>query len=400
MRKIKWIWGIVGLLSFLVVDIISFAQPVEIYFYGDTLKTELSKDKFPVYNHAIDIPSVQSFYKELNEQPYQPIVNALLSYKQQHRLSDWIYYQLIRKTAQTLSPKEKNYDSYTIYKWFLLSKSGYDARLAVIEDDLLFYVQTDENVYDIPSFERAGKQFICLNYHDFGKIDFTKDVLLPIDVDIPEAQKMFSYKIEVMPELAQERFTEKNILFSYKNKEYKFKVVLNPDVPALFKNYPVTDFESYFNIPMSPKTYNSLIPSLKEAVSNMSMEQGVDYLMEFTRNAFLYESDEELYGKEKRFSPELILFSKYSDCDDRAAFFFYVVKEIYNRPMIVLLYPTHVTVAVSFDKPVRHAVYYKNHAYAVCDPTPQLQNMPVGELSPSLKNIPYTVAYEYIPGKQ
>lgn len=399
MRNLKWIWGIIYLLSFLTAREHVAAQPLEIYFYGDTLKTELSAEKFPIYNHPIDIPSVQSFYRQLEEQPYHPLIITLLSYKQQHQLSDWIYYQLIRKTAQALGPKEKNYNSYTICKWFLLSKSGYDARLAVIEDDLLFYVQTNENIYDIPSFEREGKQFICLNYHDFGKIDFTKDVLLPIDVDIPEAKKMFSYKIEAMPELTPGKFTEKDIKFSYRNKEYKFKVMLNPDVPVLFKNYPVTDFESYFNIPMSSQTYNSLIPSLEKAVSKMSMEQGVDYLMEFTRNAFLYESDEELYGKEKRLSPELTLFSKYSDCDDRAAFFFYVVKEIYNRPMIVLLYPTHVTVAVSFDKPVRHAVYYKNHAYAICDPTPQLQNMPMGELSPRLENVPYTVAYEYMPRK-
>lgn len=399
MRNLKQIWRIACLVALLAANEKSVAEPLRIYFYGDTLSIDLSAEIFPKYNHPIDITSVQSFYRQLNEQPYPPLITTLLSYKQQHQLSDWIYYQLIRKTAQALSPKEKNYNSYTICKWFLLSKSGYDARLAVIENDLLFYVQTNENIYDIPSFEREGKQFICLNYHDFGKIDFTKDVLLPIDVDIPEAQKMFSYKIDAMPELATAQFTEKDIRFSYKNKEYKFKVMLNPEVPVLFKNYPVTDFESYFNIPMSSQTYNSLIPSLKKIVSKMSMEQGVDYLMEFTRNAFLYETDEALYGKEKRLSPELTLFSKYSDCDDRAAFFFYVVKEIYNRPMIVLLYPTHVTVAVSFDKPVRHAVYYKNHAYAICDPTPQLQNMPVGEPSPRLKNAPYTVAYEYMPGK-
>mgnify|MGYP003575437378 CR=1 FL=1 len=399
MQKLRFIIRIVSLLLLLQISRSSYAHPFEIRFYGDTLKAELPVATFPIYTHAIDMEAVRSFYAQLNELPYQPILHAIRDYKQQHQLSDWIYYQLIRKTAQELSPKEQNYNSYTLYKWFFLSKSGYDARLAVIENKLLFYVETDENIYDIPSFERDGKQFICLNYHDFGKIDFTKDLLLPIELQVDEAKNAFSYKIEAMPDLVPGQFTEKDIRFSYKNKVYKFKVVLNPDVPTLFKNYPVTDFESYFNIPMSPQTYNSLIPSLKKAVSKMSMEQGVDYLMEFTRNAFLYESDEEAYGKEKRLSPELTLFSKYSDCDDRAAFFFYIVKEIYNRPMIVLLYPTHVTVAVNFDKPLGNAVYYKNHAYAVCDPTPQLENMPVGELSPRLKDVPYTIAYEYSPGR-
>jgi hypothetical protein len=60
----------------------------------------------------------------------------------------------------------------------------------------------------------------------------------------------------------------------------------------------------------------------------------------------------------------------YSDCDDRVALFYYLVKEIYNLPMIALLYPTHVTMAVPFDKPVGAPVLYKGKKYSICEPTP------------------------------
>jgi hypothetical protein len=119
--------------------------------------------------------------------------------------------------------------------------------------------------------------------------------------------------------------------------------------------------------------------------------------MQFTRNAFLYEDDRQSYGKEKRMSPEQTLLNKYSDCDDRAALFFYLVKEIYNLPMIVLLYPTHVTIAVKFDKPQGETVEYKGNKYTICEPTPQLQDLRVGEISDEFKNMNYQVAYEYIP---
>jgi hypothetical protein len=121
--------------------------------------------------------------------------------------------------------------------------------------------------------------------------------------------------------------------------------------------------------------------------------------MRFTRNAFLYETDSQAYGKEKRFSPEQTLLNTYSDCDDRAASFFYLVKEIYHLPMIALLYPTHITIAVKFDKPVGNTITYNGHQYSVCEPTPQPEDLRIGQLLPELKKAHYEVAYAYEPGK-
>jgi hypothetical protein len=159
----------------------------------------------------------------------------------------------------------------------------------------------------------------------------------------------------------------------------------------------VVDYASYFNIPLSKETYSSLIPGLKKSVKDMKQKKGVDYLMNFTRHAFLYEDDLNNFGKEKRMSPEQTLLNKYSDCDDRAALFFYLVKEVYNLPMIAVLYPTHVTIAVKFDKPTGHTIEYKGQLYSVCEPTPQDQDLRIGQVSPSLKHMAYSIAYEYNP---
>ena len=104
------------------------------------------------------------------------------------------------------------------------------------------------------------------------------------------------------------------------------KIKISDEIESIFANYPVVDFESYFNIPLSRETYQSFIPTLKENLKKMNTKNGVDYLMRFTRYAFLYEDDEANFGKEKRLSPEQTLLTKASDCDDRAALFFYLVK--------------------------------------------------------------------------
>jgi hypothetical protein len=306
---------------------------------------------------------------------------------------------LIRKTTQQISPKVENYNRYTLYKWFLLSKSGYDATVSYSKNYLLFYVRSSENIYGIPYFEREQHQFICLNYHDYGKIDFLKETILETTVRVQEGLKPFSYKITQMPDFKPADYGIKELQFNYQDVVYHFKVKLNPEVKTLFTNYPVADFGTYFNIPLSKETYSSLIPELKKNIATLSQKKGVDYLMCFTRYAFLYENDQDNFGKEKRLSPEQTLLYDYSDCDDRAALFFYLVKEIYDLPMIVLLYPTHVTIAVQFEKPIGTPVMYKGKAYSMCDPTPQVKDVEVGKITSHLRHQSYEVVYEYNPEK-
>jgi hypothetical protein len=375
------------------------AQQYSLDFYNGTFNFEVVADFDIIFNEKLSNQSVRSFYRKIDSSNYSKVVTSLLKYKEEHDLNDWLYYQLIRKTAQQIAPKQENYVRYTLYKWFLMCKSGYDARIAVGDDQIIFYIRNSEDISDIPFFEVDQKKYTCLNYHDYGKLFKNKDAYFPVKINVPEAKYDFSYKVTKMPDFKPENYTEKQIAFNYKHKAYHFNIKVNTDVTDIFANYPVVDFESYFNIPLSKETYQSLIPILKENVKAMSIKKGVDYLMRFTRYAFLYEDDEETFGKEKRYSPEQTLLNPQSDCDDRAALFFYLVKEIYNLPMIAMLYPSHLTMAVAFDVPTGHAIVYDGKIYSVCEPTPQKQNLRMGEIADNLKNQKYQVVYVYNPLK-
>jgi hypothetical protein len=111
----------------------------------------------------------------------------------------------------------------------------------------------------------------------------------------------------------------------------------------------------------------------------------------------LFKPDTEVFGAEKRLTPEQTLLYDYSDCEDRAALFFFLVKEIYNLPMLVLTYPKHVTVAVQFDKPYGKTIEYNGSLYSVCEPSPQKIDLRVGQSIPELRKQPYQVAYAYQP---
>jgi len=368
-----------------------------VVYFGDTISFTTPQTVFTSID--IDEEKINSFYKEICKKDYSPVIETLLKYKAVNHLDDWLFYQLIRRVAQEISPKYSNYNNYTLYKWFLLVQCGYDAKLAFVKNKLLFYVQSNDNIYDIPLFKLDDKQYVCLNSHDFEKIDFDNNQLKKVDINIKNACNVFSYKIKTIPLFKEAASDIKELVFVYKDTERKFNVTLDYNTGVAFKNYPTVDFESYFNIPLSKPAYTSLIPQLKKNLQKMTQLEGIDYLMQFTRNAFMFQTDQKNFGTEKRLSPELTLMNKYSDCDDRAALFYYLVKEMYDLPMIILVFPSHIAVAVAFKKPVGFAINYNGKKYSVCEPTPQKLNLSVGQLMPELYSSSYEIAFAYTPIK-
>lgn len=367
------------------IDFFGEAVQVPSTFTQKEFKSNLSNESIAAFIDAIDSAAVS------------PFLNVLLHYKEKFSPDDWLYYQLVRKVAERISPKAENYNRYTIYKWWLLIHSGYDAALTFSGNYLLFYVQSDEAIYNIPYRMRDGKQYVCLNYHDYGTIDFDKNKFGEVALSLSGKGKAFSYKVTHLPDFKLSDYTDKEVRFDYYANQYNFRIKLNPQVKTIFNNYPVVDYEMQCNMPLSHTTYQSLIPSLKQNISKLSVKDGVDFLMRFTRYAFLFKPDGEVYGGEKRMSPEQTLMYDYSDCEDRAALFFYLVKEIYNLPMLVLTYPRHVTVAVKFEKPFGKTIDYNGAKYSICEPTPQKYDLLIGQGLPELKKQTYEIEYAYRP---
>lgn len=384
--------------SFALRPITSLGNTIQFDFCGEQISFDFDKTLVPNTPVLSTEASISAFYQGLNHKDYDPIINALKAYKEKFKPDDWLYYQLVRKTAQQISPKDNDYHQYTLYKWYFLCRLGYDARLAISGDYILFYIYCEENTYNIPYRNYNGKQYVCLNYHDYGNnIDFLKNRFSMIELPVAEAQNSFSYKITHLPEFRSTDYTEKDLRFNYNDNDYHYKVKLNNQIKSLFTNYPVVDYALYLNIPLSRETYFSLIPLLRKSVRHMSVKNGVEYLMRFTRYAFLFEPDSKAFGGEKRLSPEQTLLYDQSDCEDRVALFYCLVKEIYNLPMIVLTYPKHVTIAVQFDKPVGKPIIYNGNKYSVCEPTPQKEDLLIGQLLPELKKVPFQIAYVYTP---
>ena len=351
------------------------------------------------FKGSLQEKDIKDYILKMDSDRMKSIAASLIKLKDQQRLNDWLFYQLIRRTAENCISKKSDYIGYTLYKWYLLKETGFEPLISISTEKILLYVKSNDDIYNLPLKNHNNKQYVCLNYHDYGfDIDLEKESFTNLDNMIKSGEN-FSFKIHFIPTIDKQAYEKRQLNFMYKQKEDQISVLVNPDLRNYFKNYPVTDYKYQFNIPLSNETHESLIKSLKQKVSKFNTSKGVEYLMYFTRNAFAFEKDSQIFGREKRFSPEETLLYETSDCEDRSALFFYLVKEIYDLPMIVLAYEDHVAVAVKLDIETKSKIIYNNEAYTVCEATPQVKDLKIGMIAKELEKKPFEISYSYTPTK-
>jgi hypothetical protein len=374
----------------------NYKYPVD--FWGDTVYFSIK--------HPISVPqpflfedgSVAEIQQKLVDAGALEIVAQIKEIIVRKELCDWLVYQLIRKASNQLIAKNTDYLGYTVTKWFLLKNLDFDPALILTKDRVLLYIKSNDVVYNTPFRMINNDQFICLNYHDYGY----ESRLEPEETIIKGIKKNtqpFTFKITHLPKLNEQQYVDKDLTFEYGNQKEHINIKLNSSLKNYFTNYPVTDYFNQFNIPLSNETKHSLISAIKDRVKGMTTKQGVEYIMYFTRYAFLFEKDTDVFGREKRLSPEETLLYSKSDCEDRSALFYSLIKDIYNLPMIVLAYPDHVTVAVKLEKPIGRPIKYENELYTICEPTPQSVDLRLGEQLNVLQSKSFEIAFAYHPNK-
>ena len=371
---------------------VHFSDNITFNYFGKQHTFYLEKEK--IKSSIRDISSEHSKNLDTVNHYLTPVTIQINQLRRELELPDWLVYQLIRRIAEQISSKYVDYTQYTVLKWALLASSGYEPAIFTSNDKILLYVMSTDTIYNLPNKVIEGKQYVCLNYHDYGyQINFMKEKFNARFNNIKKTGSVFHYTIQKLPSFQRESYIEKEIEFNYKHKKQTYHILVNSEMQDYFTNYPVTEYRYQFNIPFSNTTYNSLVPNLKYNLKKLSVEEGVEYLMLFVRNGFQFETDTKLFGREKRLSAEETLSYNSSDCEDRSALFFLLVKEIYDLPMAILSYPEHVNVAVALPKNRGYKINIDNQVFTICEPTPQKINRGIGWMPKEIGKQPREIAY-------
>jgi hypothetical protein len=338
---------------------------------ADTLSSVLTGRQSKVTQQTI-----QSQFSDLAKSDYPSLVKRLLSLKRELNLNDWAYVSLINGyTEQLAAPK----NSQVVASWFLMLKSGLNARVAFNEKSVFLLVAVKQSLYGI-AFFRYGKQ----KYYSVSQQKNLPPQLLSYDGHYPEKLALSDFsplKVVVSNQNNQIR----QLAFSYKRQKHQLEIPYNQYTVDFLATYPQMDIGQYFHSPLNETTANALLSQLKPMVKDLSETEAVNFLLSFVQNAFKYETDGEQFGAENYMFIEETLHYRASDCEDRSIIFAWLVKNLLNLEVVGLEFPGHIATAVVLKKPEGTAIRHDNKTYTIADPT--YINARVGMKMPQYKNV-------------
>lgn len=104
------------------------------------------------------------------------------------------------------------------------------------------------------------------------------------------------------------------------------------------------------------------------------------------QTAFDYKTDGDQFGYEKPFFVDELFYYPYSDCEDRAVLYSYLVHTLMGLDVVLLEYPNHMATAVCFDENIDgDYITVSGKKYIICDPT--YIGASIGLAMPQFKNV-------------
>lgn len=345
-------------------------------FYGTPCHMNPTKTmQLPIGANNATIESLQTAWNKLNNTNIQTIIDDCLLLKQKMRLNDWGYVLLTKQLSTLLTGNNKN--AATFLQFFLLSQSGYNAKVGRVDGTIVLLLASKTTVYAVPFMNISGTQYYI--YAD--GIGLNPGQVETFKQSLSYATYPADYSIRQQLILEQDNISKQ---LKTKNASTEVTAVINKNLINYYKDYPQCELDIYARSPISESIQQSVLPALKAQLQGKSETEAANTLLHFVQTAFGYKTDAQHFGYEKTFFVEETFFYPYSDCEDRAILYAWLVKNIIGIEVLLLNYPGHVATAVKFREEVKgDFIRYKNQRYIICDPT--YINANIGEAMPSSK---------------
>lgn len=338
---------------------------------------------------------VQRAYQHFEACEYAPFLKKIGDYRRGMGLSDWHFYEVVARTSTQMYPDEP--PSFAVlFQWFVLRKSGIDARIFFSDTKAWLHAPAPDIEFGFYVIEQDGKRLVNLSaWRDREKMEQVSAILPPVPPD--GAVMDMTMQLRQLPHLSSPQTIDRMIEFTHQGKTLQVHVQLNRDYLTMMDEYPYYNQSHYFQVGLSQEAEASLLPELNRLMAGMATAEKVRLLLSFTRTAFFYLDDHHRYGKEKPMTPEQTLYHSYSDCEDRSALFFYLVRKLVGVPAIVLDFETHVGVALELPLSQGEKIQYAGRNFIYCEPTGPQDLLEIGEMWPAVKGQKSRVISEYLP---
>ncbi|MFK7807645.1 MAG: hypothetical protein AB8F74_07610, partial [Saprospiraceae bacterium] len=240
---------------------------------------------------------LKGFYAKMKEGPYQVLLDDLLRHKAELELNDWLYCRLVRSAVDKIYANDKELNRALAW-WFLMNESGYDARLAISELIHAFlYAPSDQKLTNVGSFTEDGKKFYNLTAHMYGVNTRIAVFNKPKYIANPTG-KSFSFCLEKMPKLKPNP-SNKTFTFNYEGGEREITLTIDKAIQEVLIDYPLMEEMDMLKAGLSTTLDESLRSQLAPLMEGKTQKEQLEVLAAFTRSAFDYKWDWDVYDEER-----------------------------------------------------------------------------------------------------
>lgn len=367
----------------IILTRLSLAVTLLLVFHSNSTASDILSLELPFYSEHVTVRyhanmklnvkirteerSMVQYFRNLESTDYRILLEDLQHHQQALKLNDYLLYDLMKDTVEEIYRGQSKLQK-TLTCWFLLSKAGFDTRLTYLNQKAFLYVHTKDELFEVPMIQERNRTFV--NLSSVHANERQKEALYMLNFVANPSGRPFTFYLDQLPQFRPQLATQ-NLHFKNGNIDHQLEIQTDKTIADLMKKYPFFAEEKYLEAPLSPTLTASLLPQLREKIAPLDDYKAVQLIASFTRSAFKYKEDKYHFGKSKPMIPDELFHYPYSDCEDRAALFYSLVKTLLDLPMIAIAYPDHLTVAVHFKamKNAKHAITHQGKKYYICDPT-------------------------------
>lgn len=350
---------------------------IEFSFYGEKCIVDGSL-KNKLHLKGITEKNISEGWEFLSRSSYQSLVAGCLSIKEENHLNDYGFLLLTKQVATELCGRN-SLDEVTLMQMFVLCQLGYKVKIVRIENHLGLFYASDNMIYATPYLTLNG-----IKYFKFDTTGNNSNSIYTYNRDFANADN------KIRMNLGQSQlFAGTSIKKTLQSKAYpsiKVESEVNSELISFYKNYPQCDFSVYVGAPVSKEIQQTVLPPLQNAIQGKTQAEAANMLINFVQTAFAYKTDGDQFGYEKPFFVDELFYYPYSDCEDRAVLFSYLVRTLMRLDVVLLEYPNHMATAIHFNENVNgDYVMVEGAKYIICDPT--YIGASIGHAMPQFKSI-------------
>lgn len=343
-------------------------------FFGG--KYSINEPVSKIVLNQIDENSIARAWSTLAKSDYRPFIEDCLMLKNKLQLSDWGYIQFTEKAARLLSKRDTD-DEIVFGQVFILLQSNYKVKMARVDNKLTLLISTKQTLYETSYVNVGFDRYFIITNNPRKQVS----TINTYNRDFASANTPINMEIEDMPLLKSNKIQRIVESSKYGNIEAS----VNKNLVDYYNSFPQTEIPVYMNSRATADFDRYILPQFRRMIEGKSQQEGAEILLDFIQNSFAYATDEQQFGYEKPFFIDECFFYPYTDCEDRAILYGYLVKQLLQLDIVLLQYPEHIATGIHF--PGEHSgdyIIYNNKEYTICDPT--YTNAPIGTCMPEYVN--------------